>query len=1799
MARYTAQLKERHKSGYILENNWPPFISEKFINLGYIIHKPERTAQEAKKSAKSATSGREQTPIHMCNTFGSVDEEGDSDVTIEEEIAKIILPIKRSECPQIILIEGVPGIGKTMLMKEIRHLWANDQILKDTKVLLLFSLRDPKINNFKSIKAIFYQLCKIKEDAEIYAKYFERNNGEGLAILLDGLDENPQAMQRGTFLHDVLIEQKIFQKACVIITSRPHETTKLQQLVSYRVEIIGFTKDRRQDFVRENLKEKAKDLLNYLEDNAVIDTLCYIPLNMSIIVYLSKAEVQLKDLPNNQTELTRQAIRMTVFHYLEELELTESQYNLENLPKPFNEVFYYLSELAFNAMVNKKLIFTRNEISKACPVQANSDDEINVKRTIVNGLGLLQATQFITEGAGDTELLSNFAHYSVQELLAAWYIAFSHRSYFHQLPLPCSIQKGMQNCLQFSFQLRVLKASFWKGHYIDVWSFYIGLTGGNDPAFKHFLTSNMFSYHMPHKSFSRLHRISSYMSLQETTQNDIIDHMDVVECTKKNLRNKLRVLLLYYYLREAPDNKVIKHFDAVVTKDELDISEQILDLQQDLYLLGNILSRPYLTKQWKKVILSYCQIDDKKFRILYEVLTRNDGRFKPKIEALSLSGNKLKSCSDDIANLVCRQEILHLDLSNNILEDFISLQRCDFLVTLDISGNKLDGKNVAESLKSLRFLRNLKVLKLKQNEIKQNDTDDSQNVIDAIGLVLCSCNSLEELELDGNDGEFVEKTMLLFKVIKKIRNSKSDEHYYNGQSDTASAFLKILKHCNEIVDDQPQMCTLLNIIIQSKLIDISGNRLKSNNGCSLGKNLLLLVNLKTLNITENDISDEATKSLTTGMLFTRNLKQFKYDESLFNDDSTMIFNMIHQLRMTSARQTFKCAPSKIKALLFILNCINDVEEKVQSSDIVSTFGFITKLNLSHNKPTTIDNKLTNENIEKLCTLVRWFKQLRVLDVMNNDITDEAKEPLAKIMLQTCTLSNLELKGNPIFKDKFSMAVFNNIKNVREKLVQSIVCNQENSPKHIGCHPMLYVIDCLSKLENPNCFKSFDNITTVEVDSQAGCGVKFLEYLNFLPLLKILKINNVPCITDSGMNQLGEYFTLNRTLTTLDLSYCNLKTLKLRMEKLENGITHRISLEVLKFNYSNITHEELIKFLNLRMPAKLNQLELAGNHFGDKGINIMHKLSFKNDKPNAITTLNLADNKLTTNSAKKIVEMVALYKVKHLNISNNDLGSIFFHLEEYNKIITLEELNISANNHQIDNAVRFANSIGHLNSCSNLKKLNISNNNIDDTATFKILCLFGNCTHFEEVICTKNPAENEIKLIFHLLKSLQQGCVKQINLKHQPKVAQTLISYVALSYNDCNGALATWIKFHVSQVISIDFSSNSMPINKDFICFLENCTQLEVLHLENNNITNETFEHLATGFLFNSKLMLSNLYFKNNPCMDNPKNLTVLHIIETLRNHLKTDSCMRKCHKCPPAEIQPFLIVLKLVDSVNEKQNDVIKAISLITCLDMNYSEQHTDKIQSGDVKHFCKYLKYFRSLHSLLLTKNNITEDAKDDLVIAILKHDNIKKIQLERNPIHKGKCFKLFETIQEIRKCKTVSYEFRYHPEALEALVTILQYIKDYFNDGTCNITNNIEELHISYFYKSSQYSMEEIEKIRNDFIDKLNLCSKLKTLNLSHARLTKSSLQKLSAFLQNNNSLSKLDVSYNSIQTEDALMVLESLNKNTNLQTLNLTYNSISGKKCDEIAKRICSLPPSINVDIMKGNKLTEESKKILRLK
>ena len=275
-----------------------------------------------------------------------------------------------------ILAEGAPGIGKSMLLKEIAFLWAKGDVLEDKDIVLLISLCNPDFNSVNSPKGMFLHCDNYKneENAQLIADYFRNNSGKGLVILLDGLDENPKALDKGTFLYK-LIAKGLLSKACVVVTSRPHATFDMQKHVSFRVVIIGFTMQRRHEFLTKNLEPgPAAALENYLKEHAVIDTLCHIPLNLTILVSLVTIRKQkLVDMPNTQTDLINTAVEMTISHNLHKMGFIIEKTSIDKIPEPYKTIFNKLCALAYRAMVDEKLTFTAEEIKTACYVDVKYD----------------------------------------------------------------------------------------------------------------------------------------------------------------------------------------------------------------------------------------------------------------------------------------------------------------------------------------------------------------------------------------------------------------------------------------------------------------------------------------------------------------------------------------------------------------------------------------------------------------------------------------------------------------------------------------------------------------------------------------------------------------------------------------------------------------------------------------------------------------------------------------------------------------------------------------------------------------------------------------------------------------------------------------------------------------------------------------------------------------------------------------------------------------------------------------------------------------------------------------------------------------------------------------------------------------------------------------------------------------------------------------------------------------------------------------------------------------------------------
>ena len=257
--------------------------------------------------------------------------------------------------------------------------------------------------------------CPNLKLAQKVASEIEVNLGRGILWVLDGWDELPSHVREKSFLREMItpsLHSPITQSS-VIVTSRPISSGKLSELVSSRIEVLGFTWEEQRQYFTECLKgdTKAVDtLMERLSENPAIEGSCYLPLNASIVanVYLSDGS-----LPSTVYGIFSSLVQHCLSHYLcERLGKTQQQArltSLDSLPQELQVPFNQLCKLAFTGISQNKVTFSHSDL------EAVEDSAVVCK------VGLLQATPNILSD-GRT-LYYNFIHLSIQEMLSAVYIS--------------------------------------------------------------------------------------------------------------------------------------------------------------------------------------------------------------------------------------------------------------------------------------------------------------------------------------------------------------------------------------------------------------------------------------------------------------------------------------------------------------------------------------------------------------------------------------------------------------------------------------------------------------------------------------------------------------------------------------------------------------------------------------------------------------------------------------------------------------------------------------------------------------------------------------------------------------------------------------------------------------------------------------------------------------------------------------------------------------------------------------------------------------------------------------------------------------------------------------------------------------------------------------------------------------------------------------------------------------------------------------------------------------------------------
>ena len=405
---------------------WPPDQPKHFTSLTLIHHKDGRTQEEAISITEATRSGDidafmsstcEQNSFKEANMFLS-------ESKTSKDIKEIFAVSEEGQEPHSILIEGSPGIGKTVMSKEISVQWASGLLLVNEILVFLVFLRDPLVQQIRSLKDLvkyYYQFDESSENvASSCAEYLLHSDGKNVTFIFDGFDEYLENLRQNGFISDI-VWCKRMSKRGLVLTSRPHVTAHLHQWFDRRIDILGFTKEDRQNYISSSLKQTKEGiapLIKYLDNHLTISSLCFIPFNMTMLLWLYKQGVVL---PNSSTELYNYFICHTIRHHLTKhgIFVSDNILDLNDFEEPYKNVIQQLAILSYEALNKNQLTFSLDEVKAFCP-------QIDKIPGAINCFGLLQAVQYAC--VMNMATMVSFVHFSLQEFLAAYHVTYQARN---------------------------------------------------------------------------------------------------------------------------------------------------------------------------------------------------------------------------------------------------------------------------------------------------------------------------------------------------------------------------------------------------------------------------------------------------------------------------------------------------------------------------------------------------------------------------------------------------------------------------------------------------------------------------------------------------------------------------------------------------------------------------------------------------------------------------------------------------------------------------------------------------------------------------------------------------------------------------------------------------------------------------------------------------------------------------------------------------------------------------------------------------------------------------------------------------------------------------------------------------------------------------------------------------------------------------------------------------------------------------------------------------------------------------
>ena len=1665
---------------------------------------------------------------------GSVETESDSSIR-SHNIADAFKPLEKRDgttvTPEVIIISGAPGMGKTTLCKEMAYQWAKGQFLDNNCLVFFIYLQDPetqKICDLQSFIHYFYNFDKAAvEFSKQCADFLIERDNKDITMLLVGYDEHFDVS--GDLFLTQIVNRKVscFAQSKLVIMCGPIATDKLQHVADVKVDLLGFIDKSKKAYIQKELQgspNKIEKLSLFLDENSAINSVCSVPMIMSILVYTFK---EVDELPADQAELYEHFIVLTISQYLEKLENNPDfkVLHLQHLPECYQQYVVELSKLAFTLKEDNKTVCTEEDLKTLCPALISANDKFQE-------LGLLKSALYFSMKRIENCNSYKFLHTAIQEFLATYYI----------------------NSLTPSVQFDLLKKTFFVKKHADTGLMFVKNLNKNEMfEFFDYLIYGVPCDELKVKAIPKIADLDPFQAFTQfakvCTTDSSLTHSKLL-CYKNSeaqlykrdtLSNTLERIILLNRLNtvEVDWNKVYLSLCSARNENNRSLETFVIDkskqdgvyvkiasqLSDNTHLSVTIINAISMvayraTKQQiidgfdmndsiSHITMRQCAVDDETAEKMSLYFSKSHMTIAAFI-GCTFNNVGHKIIFDGLSS-VSTLQILMFDNTNIGETTAITLSsviaNSTKLLLVEVINCNLR-KNAGVIAAALKNVSTVSTLSLSDNRIPGSVADDL-----AIAIYV-NCN-LERLRLANNNlrhqGAVVASALSQIKTLVELNLDNN--------------------HMTEKVAEELSLAIESNKSLQ--VLRIGGNDLKSDGIIRIAHSISCLSKLRILEIDDNQITEEAADAIAVALSCNIQLEVLVLNNNLLKKGVAIIANALHTNNIpleTLAISNNQIPEEAADALAVAIksNCLLEVLNLYGNN--LCDGGMITiaqsLASLSSVKSLYVgNNKITCTAADAIASAILANSKLETL-YLNENFLGTGIKVIAKALKHISSLKNINLNSSriPDSAAEDLAAVFLNKKSLQ------VVTLAENNLRTKG---IVTISQALGTLSGLHTYSIFDNCCSEEA-SDAISSV-------------ILNNTNLNSIHFSGNNLKTGIIEIGSALNVLSIKELNLRYSNISKESassLANTVSNQPHLEVFVLEGNNFDVSGIITIVkSLSSIDTLKLLNLDSTAITEEAADAI-ALAVSNN--HGLEQLYLGNNKLRTGGIKIARALKKLSKLRILDLNDNDM-SVEVADELASALATtssFEDLRLRNNRLTTSGIITIALSLSNL---STLRSLNIRKNQVTEEAADALSLLISNNTGIEELWLGVNNLQAGILKILRSLEVVPILRTLDVENNNIPlKVYDEIASFMFrnncsklhtlyLENNDLRlpGADIMGALCHLTCLKTLDLNGVNLTgkMADKLAVAIPNMTSLQQLWLKSNNlgaakvitiaeslsvlttlkqlslVSNQITEEAADAIVsaIHSNDRLEKLYLS-----DNDLRAGVLTIVNSLKNistlkvlYLDNNSI-------------PDVVYVKLATIVANMRLEI---------LDVSFNNLH----MSG--KSILQALSNIHTFTSLCLNNCFVTNECVDNLATAIVNNILLNSLYLRANHLDTSGIISICQSLKSLSTLKILSISSKKVDEsAAEAIASVVMSNKNinWLILNGCKLQNktvkifraiqtvsSVAVLHLGYMDMSDDVVADLVLAINNNpLLKELNLCGNMLSTSLIEIARACKSVKNLIAF-------------------------------------------------------------------------------------